>query len=284
MRAQVTALACTLPADSSQPLSRWSASELVARVIAQKIVPRISAATIRLWLRAERIKPWQYHCWQKSTDPRFLEKATVVLGLYEQAAKLAHRGEIVVCADEKTCMQALALTDGVCASTVDRPMRVGHRYRRRGILNLFAALLVHRGQTMACCEERKRFVEFQDFLRMIFGSLWCRGIRVLHLILDNGPTHAPKQIESWIAAQRLAFAVKIHWLPINASWLDQVEILFSPLQRKALRPSHFADREQLRQRVLGYLEQRNRHAQPIRWTYTKADLRQDWGQHLRACA
>ena len=171
-----------------------------------------------------------------------------------------------------------------CAPTVGRLMRVRHRYRRRGILNLFAALLVHRGQTMACCEERKRFVEFQGFLRMIFGSLWCRRIRVLHFILDNGPTHAPKQIESWIAAQRLAFAVKIHWLPINASWLDQVEIIFSPLQRKALRPSHFADREQLRQRVLGYLEQRNRHAKPIRWTYTKADLRQDWGQHLRACA
>jgi transposase len=178
----------------------------------------------------------------------------------------------------------LSLTDGVCAPTVGRAMRVGHRYRRRGILHLFAALLVHRGQTMAGCYERKRFVEFESFLSMIFGSLWCRRIRVLHLILDNGPTHAPKQIESWIAAQRLAFVVKIHWLPINASWLDQVEIIFSPLQRKALRPVHFADREQLRHRVLGYLQERNRNAKPIRWTYTKANLRQDWGRHLRACA
>jgi DDE superfamily endonuclease len=284
VRAQVTALACTLPAESGKPLSRWSSAELAAQVIAQKIVPRISPSTIRLWLRAERIKPWQYHCWQKSTDPRFLEKATVVLRLYEQAAALARRGQMVICADEKTCLQALTLTDGVSAAEVGRAVRVGHRYRRRGILNLFAALLVHRGQTMACCYERKRFVEFQSFLAMIFGSLWCRGIQVLHLILDNGPTHAPKQIESWIAAQRLAFTVNIHWLPINASWLDQVEIIFSPLQRKALQPNHFADREQLRQRVLGYLEERNHHAKPIRWTYTKADLRKDWGQHLRACA
>jgi hypothetical protein len=265
-------------------LSRWSSSELAQQVQDQKIVPSISAATIRRWLRAERIKPWQYRSWQKPTDPRFWEKATVVLDLYEQAAGLAAREEIVVCADEKTCRQALTVTGGVGAAQPHRALRVGCRYRRQGILNLFAALLVHSGQVIARCYERKRFVDFASFLSMIFGSLWCQRIAVLHLILDNGPTHAPKQIEAWIEAQRLGFAVRVHWLPINASWLDQVEIVFSPLQRKALTPNHFRNREELGARVMKYSEERNRHPSPIRWSYTTTDLRRHMERSLSMVA
>jgi hypothetical protein len=284
VRAQVTALACTLPKDSGRPLSRWSATELAQQVRDNAIVSAISPATIRRWLRQERIKPWQYRSWQKPTDPRFLEKATVVLDLYEQAAGRAQRGEIVVCADEKTCMQALTVTGGVEAAQPYRPLRVGCRYRRQGIVNLFAALLVHSGQTMARCYERKRFVDFASFLSMLFGSLWCQRIAVLHLIVDNGPTHAPKQIESWIKARRLRFRVKIHWLPINASWLDQVEIVFSPLQRKVLTPNHFQDQEELKGRVLDFFEERNRHPRPIQWSYTAADLRRHMAKSLPVAA
>lgn len=284
VRAQVTALACTLPQESGRPLSRWSASELAEQVRQQRIVSTISASTIGRWLRQERIKPWQYRSWQKPTDPRFLEKATAVLNLYERAAGLVSQGEIVVCADEKTCMQALTVTGGVQAAHARRPLRVGCRYRRQGIVNLFAALLVHSGQTMARCYERKRFVDFASFLSMLFGSLWCKQIEGLHLILDNGPTHAPKQIESWIQSQRLPFAVRVHWLPINASWLDQVEIVFSPLQRKALTPNHFRNRQELTDRVLRFFEERNQHARPIRWSYTVADLHRHMEKRLLLAA
>jgi len=284
VRAEVTALACTLPQDSGRPLSRWSSAELAQRVKDSRIASSISAATIRRWLQEERIKPWQYRYWQKPTDPQFLEKATVVLRLYEKAADLARQREIIVCADEKTCMQALTVTGGVQAAGPRRSLRLGCRYKRHGILNLFAALLVHSGATMARCFERKRFLEFQSFLQMIFGGLWCQGVRVVHLILDNGPTHAPKQIPAWIESLPLPFEVRVHWLPINASWLDQVEIVFSPLQRKALTPNHFHDRQELSDRVLNFFEERNKHARPIRWSYTAADLRRHMEKPLRACA
>jgi hypothetical protein len=75
VRAQVTALACTLPRDSGKPLSRWSTSELARAVVRRGIVRRISGATIQRWLQADRIKPWRYHSWQRTTDPRFLERA-----------------------------------------------------------------------------------------------------------------------------------------------------------------------------------------------------------------
>jgi hypothetical protein len=278
VRAQITALACTLPHESGRPLSRWSAAELAHTAKARGIVSTISSSTIRHWLRVERIKPWQHHSWQKSTDPRFLEKATVVLTLYEHAQELARRGEPVVCADEKTCIQALQATGGVLAASAEQPMRVGARYKRHGILNLFTALLVHKGETLARCFERKRFVEFQAFCRMLFGSLWCQGIRVLHLILDSGPTHAPKQLLGWVRTLHLPFTVRIHWLPINASWLDQVELVFSPLQRKALTPRHVESLAELEHRIMAYLAERNKHPAPIAWSYTVVKLKRHYVQ------
>src|SRR5262249_37548338 len=106
VRAQVTALACTLPRNSGTPLSRWPVTELARTIVQRGSVPRISGATIQRWLRADRIKPWQYHSWQRPTDPRFLERAIPVLTLYERAQTLARKGHVIVCADEKTSIQA----------------------------------------------------------------------------------------------------------------------------------------------------------------------------------
>ena len=228
--------------------------------------------------RSEKIKPWQVRSWQHSTDPRFLERATVVLNLYERAQELARQKQFIVCADEKTSIQARKLTGGVRPAAPDSPMKAGDRYERKGALTLFAGLLVHTGETLARCFKRKRFVEFQTFLSMIFESLWCKRIKVLHLILDNGPTHAPKSVEAWIQTLKLPFKVHIHWLPVHASWLDQVEIVFSPLTRKVLNPAHSQDVEDLEQRILHYFSERNKNPKPIEWSYTSAQLRKKFKQ------
>jgi hypothetical protein len=107
---------------------------------------------------------------------------------------------------------------------------------------------------------------------MVFGSLWCRKIKCLHLILDNGTTHAPKQIGPWIASLRLPFEVQLHWLPVHASWLDQVEIVFSILQRKVIKPNDFDDLQRLETQILDFLAHRNKDAKPIEWTYTAEKL------------
>jgi len=196
------------------------------------------------------------------------------LNLYAQAQQLARRGEIIVCADEKTSIQARKLTGGIAAACPGHALRTGDRYQRKGALQLFAGLLVHTGETVARCWPRKRFVDFQTFLRMVFESLWCHRIRVLHLIMDNGTTHAPKRLEPWIQTLRLPFAVHVHWLPIHASWLDQVEIVFSPLQRKVLTPNHFANLNDLETALLAYFAERNQHPKPIQWSYTVAPLQE----------
>jgi DDE superfamily endonuclease len=94
----------------------------------------------------------------------------------------------------------------------------------------------------------------------------------LHLILDNGSTHAPKRLPAWITTLDLPFPVHLHWLPVNASWLDQIEIVFSELQRKALTPNNFDSTAHVCQRIRAFFAERNRRAQPIRWTYTTQKL------------
>jgi len=151
---------------------------------------------------------------------------------------------------------------------------------RKGMRHLFAGLLVHTGETLVRCLPRKRFMEFQDFLQMICRSLWTKRIRVLHWILDNGSTHAPKQIRRWIRSLELPFTVRVHWLPVNASWLDQVEIVFSPLERKVLTPTQFTDVHDLENRVMHYFAERNLAPKPIQWSYTSAMLRRHFSSPL----
>jgi hypothetical protein len=147
--------------------------ELARTVVRRGIVRRISGATIKRWLQADRIKPWRYHSWQRPTDPRFLERAIPILTLYERAQTLARKGHLLVCADEKTSIQARRACGRTTPARPGRPLHIPDRYQRRGAVQLFAALLVHTGETLARCFERKRFVEFQSFLQLLFGSVWC---------------------------------------------------------------------------------------------------------------
>jgi hypothetical protein len=135
------------------------------------IVSHISASTVKRWLHADRIKPWQYRSWQQATDPRFLEKAIPILDLYGRAQELSRKGHIIVCADEKTSIQARKAIGGTTAAGPGHALHAGDRYQRTGAVQLFAGLLVHRGETLARCFDRKRFGEFQVFLRMLFASL-----------------------------------------------------------------------------------------------------------------
>jgi hypothetical protein len=151
-------------------------------------------------------------------------------------------------------------------------VRVSDRYKRMGALQLFCALAVATGLTFARTFARKCFAQFKEFLQGLFASSLCTGIKTLNLILDNGTTHAPKQLGSWIAALELRFEVRLFWLPKHASWLDQVEIIFSKVQRDLLTPNDFASTKALQQDIDAYFSEINQKPKPIQWTYTKAKM------------
>lgn len=271
-RAQIIALACSCPSLQSKPWMRWSGEKLALVAIEQQIVTSISASTVRTWLRKDKIKPWRYHSWQHSQDPQFVEKAEKVLDLYENAAELIEQDEVVICTDEKTSIQARQPVTTTRAAAPSYPVRVSDRYKRMGALQLFCALAVATGVTFARTRASKKFVDFKAFLLEMFQSSICAGKKVVHLILDNGTTHAPKQLGGWIASLELSFEVRIVWLPKHASWLDQVEIIFSKVQREVLTPNDFGSTMALERRLMRYFEEKNDHPRPIRWTYTKVKL------------
>ena len=276
-RAQITALACSAPREYGKPWRRWSGEKLAQVAVEQQIVTRISPGTIRTWLRQDKIKPWRYHSWQHSTEPQFVAKAAPVLDLYPQAQALAEQGEAVVCSDEKTSIQARQRVSATKAAAPSLPVHVADRYKRMGAVQLFCALVVASGVTFARTRAGKKFTDFKAFLLELLQSALCAGLTVVHLILDNASTHAPQQLGTWIASLDLSFAVKIYWLPTHASWLDQVEIIFSKVQRDVLTPNDFPSTQALEKDLQHYFDDLNSHPKPIQWTYTKTKLMAKFG-------
>jgi hypothetical protein len=283
VKAQATALACSRPRQEGVPLARWSSAEIAQRLIALGVVVSIATSTVGRWLKAEKLKPWRYHNWQHILDPKtFIESARPILWLYERAKRFLAKGIWVVCIDEKTSIQARERTQPPAPTVSGYAVHVEHRYERQGALHLFAGLSVGDGQVYGQCRTRKRFVDFQAFLLdVIIPEALRRGVHNLSLILDNGTTHAPKQLKPWLLAQRESgkwpFTVHIYWLPKNASWLDQIEIWFSILQRKLLKPNHFESLAALEQDILKFIDHYNQTAKPIQWTYTIEKLEKKLG-------
>ena len=292
MRAQATAVACSLPREKTKeeehqevgkPLSRWSLAEIATRLVSLGVVSSITISTLSRWFAAEKLKPWRYHNWQHILNPEaFLERARPVLRLYEQAQELLGQGIWVVCADEKTSIQARQPQEQPRAAIPGQPMLVSPRYKRQGFVHLFAGLSVADGFKYGQTFQRKRFVDFQAFLlKTLLPEALQRGVHTVKLILDNGPTHAPKQLQNWLNEQvrqnQWPLSIEVIWLPTYASWLDQIEIWFSVLQRKLLTPNYFDSTEELAQAILAFIRCENQFPKPIRWSYTVEKLEKKLG-------
>ncbi len=286
VRAQATAIACSLPRALGTPLSRWSRAELARRVAQDPTLPCISASTVGRWLSSERLRPWRYHAWQHIHDPvSFLQRARPVLRAYGQARALLQEGVWLLSLDEKTSIQAREGEQPPRPACPGKPMLHESRYHRRGARHLFAGLSIADGKVYGTCRQHKCFVDFQTFVQQIIvPEALHRQVHTVTFILDNGTTHAPKQLEGWLRSQeqvcqgRLRF--QVYWLPPNASWLDQIEIWFSLLQRKCLQPNHFVTTSALESALKEYIAYYNQTAKPINWTYTVQKLEQKVGAHL----
>jgi hypothetical protein len=286
VRAQVTALACSLPKQAQVPLSRWSRAEVARHVLANPVLPAISASSVGRWLKAERIRPWRYQSWQHIQEPvAFLQRARPVLEAYAQAQALLQARIWLVCLDEKTSIQAREGEQPPRPAQPGKPQLHEARYHRRGARHRFAGLSVADGKGYGTCRERKCFADFQAFVQQeILPEALRREVRTVIFILDNGTSHAPKQLEGWLREQEQAAQGRLHfqvlWLPANASWLDQLEIWFSLLQRKHLQPNHFSTASDLETSLMEFISYYNQTAKPIKWTYTSQKLEHQLGKLL----
>jgi len=270
-RAEAVALACALPAETGVPLSRWSGPEL-ARELAARCQVAASASTIRRWLAADALKPWQHRSWISLRDPEFAAKAARVLDLYAGIwdGQPLGASDYVICADEKTSIQARCRCHPTLPPGKARAMRVEHDYRRGGALAYLAAWDVHRGQVTGRCEHTTGIAPFSRLAEQVMTTEPYASASRVFWIVDNGSSHrgaasVKRMTRAWPNAHL------IH-LPRHASWLDQAEIYFSVVQRKALTPSDFTSLAQIRDRLAAFETRYNAIARPFTWKFTRADL------------
>jgi transposase len=270
--AEAKAVACELPTTRGVPTSRWSLADLREELIATRLLDDVAISTLWRWLDADPIKPWQHRSWIFPRDPDFAVKAGRVLDLYErqfQGGRL-EPGEFVISADEKTSIQARCRCHPTLPPAATRAMRIEHEYERGGALAYLAAWDVHQARLFGRCEPSTGIQPFGRLVEQVMESEPYAAARRVFWIVDNGSSHRGRA-----SVERLEGAWEnltlIH-LPVHASWLNQIEIYFSIVQRKVLSPNDFTNLPEVEQRLLAFQHRYQQTAVPFDWRYSRTDL------------
>jgi hypothetical protein len=264
-----------LPARHNRPLSRLFVPDIVEILVAEQLVEAISASTVWRILDADALKPWRCRSWIYPRDPDFYARAATVLDLYARIweGKRLREGEYVISADEKTSIQARRRLHASEMGRDGRGQRVEHEYERGGAWAYLAAWDVHRAKLFDRVEETTGIVPFGRLVDQVMRQEPYRTARRVFWIVDGGSSHHRTTFPARLSkAFRNAQAV---FPPVHASWLNQVEIYFSIVQRKALTPNDLAGLAQARDRLLGFGEEFRQRAEPFDWNFTREDL-QRW--------
>jgi hypothetical protein len=269
---EVKALACQLPAELGLPLARFSLAELRREVVGRGIVATVSGSTLWRWLSEDAIRPWRHRSWLFPRDPDFAAKAGDVLDLYagRWRGRALRPDEYVVCADEKTSIQARARVHPTTPPGPGRVSRIDHEYDRMGALAYLAAWDVHRARVFGRCEPSSGIEPFDRLVEAVMDQEPYRSARRVFWVLDNGSSHRGEPCvrrlrERWPRTQ------VVH-LPIHASWLNQIEIYFSVVQRKVLTPAAWGSIEELAAQLRDFEVRYTAAARPFEWRYTRRDL------------
>jgi len=272
--AGVKALACEMPAACGTPLARWTCPELARHAAASGIAPAPSASTVRRWLADDVLKPWQHRSWIFPRDPHFAVKAARVLDLYQREWEGQPLGEdeYVLSADEKPGVQARMRIHLPLPPGPGRAMRAESEYHRHGTLAYLAAYDVHRARVFGRCEPSTGIKPFTALVDQVMSTQPYTSAKRVFWVVDNGASH-----RNWAAADRLSSAyphARMVHLPVHASWLNQVEVYFSVLQRKLLTPDDFEDLGELAAQILAFERHYNAAARPFGWKFTRTNLNQ----------
>ena len=188
---QVKAIACEFPAVHQIPLSRWSAADIARYACQSGLVATISGSTVWRWLNEDAIRPWQHRSWIFPRDPQFAIKASQILDLYQKVwnGSQLKDDEFVLCADEKTSIQARARRHVSYPTQPDSPMKIEHEYKRLGAWAYIAALDVHRMKLFGRCEHKSGIASFDRLVDQVMTQLPYRDARKVFWIVDNGSSH-----------------------------------------------------------------------------------------------
>src|SRR5579859_5368892 len=272
-RALVVALACERPADRNVPLSRYSLSELAseaATVLGAEVGP--SRSTIWRWLMHDALRPWRHHCWIFPRAPHFLELAGPVLDLYacQWQGQPLWADDYVLSADEKTSIQVRRRCHPSLSIGPHQPMRVVHEYERAGVTQYLAAWDVHRAVVFGRCAPKTGKAAFGRLVDDVMSQEPYRSARRVFWIVDNGSSHRGELAANELRARHPRIVI-VH-TPVRASWLNQIEIYFSIIQRKVLTPNDCTSLQELEDRIIEFGRRNSALGKPFAWCFTRQDL------------
>ncbi len=271
--AEIKALACELPYELGLPFSRLSSSDIAREAVRRGIVTSISSATVWRWLHTEAIKPWSYHSWIFPRDPHFTMKASRVLDLYQGFwdGKPLGPKDFVISADEKTSIQARNRSHALAVGP-HHPQRYEFEYERGGALAYIAAWDIHNANLFGLCRQSTGIESFHLLVDLVMGQEPYLSAERVFWITDNGSSHrgdsSVQRLSKWHSN-----ALLVH-TPVHASWLNQIEIYFSIVQRKVLTPNNFPNLITLEKQLLDFQLFYNSIAKPYKWKFTKDNLHQ----------
>ena len=245
---KVVEVACKKPKDATH----WSIRRLSDKL---RFVKKSRLQEI---LKGFDLKQHQSKMWCFSNDPDYEEKKADIIGLYLNPP----RNAFVVGVDEKTGIQAL--------SRKILPMKKGnselydHQYKRNGMIDLFAAFRVNDGKVIGAIEKKHTAVEFLNFIKVVYNKWGRNKKRKLHIVVDNFSTHEVEEVQVWLKKHK---NVIFHFTPTHASWLNQIELWFSILQRQVIKRGSFTDTKDLSKKIMNFVESYNKKSKPFAWCY-----------------
>lgn len=260
-RLRIAALATSAP---PHPESTWSHAR-IAEQMAKRYDTPLSASHVGRILADADLRPHRVRGWlTRKDDPLFWTRAADVCQLYLHPPADA----VVLSIDEKTAIAARSRKHPTQPCTPGHPARQEFEYVRHGTVSIIAALDVRTGQVLAEPIHRNDSATFQAFLTMLDQSIDPR--KQIHVVLDNGSSHIAKATRAWLAAHP---RWHVHWTPVHASWLNQIELYFSALTRRVIRHGDFTSRTDLIDKIETYVIEKNTTAKPYRWTYDGTPLK-----------
>ena len=272
-RAAVVALACQLPAATGVPLAHWTGPELAAELTARNLVSSpVSASSVLRILAEHPVKPWQYQSWIYPRDPDFEARAKVIVDLYQgyYHGEPLGAGDRILSFDAKPQINARSRLHPTLPAAPGRPVRYEHEYKRQGSLALLAGLDVRTGRVFASTPLTTGIKPFMDLAGQVMARPEYKDAPRVFVIVDNGSDHRGQAAVTRLARAH-PNAIMIH-TPVHASWLNQIEIFFSVIQKKVVTPNDFDSLGQLSRTLLAFIARYNQTARPFSWKFTAGDL------------
>jgi len=248
LRARILAKTQQPPPDGA---THWSLRKMAAVMHVGKDLIR------QVWQEAD-LKPHRLDRYMASDDPQFEQKAADIIGLYLNPPQHA----AIFCVDEKSAIQALDRLDRRLPLSPGRAERHGFEYYRHGTLSLYAALNPQTGEVIGQTAPHHTSKEFVAFLSEVIATQPTD--QEIHIILDNLSAHKTPLVSEFLNQHP---NVKLHFTPTYSSWLNQVEIWFSKVERDVITRGIFTSVADLRRKLLRYIRLYSKSAKPFKWKY-----------------